>query len=161
MPRLQVLNSVGRVRPMKKSESASSAVDESGGVNDPFAGKILEILRVRNRFNLAKGGPHWSGGFRDLAFKVRVGFKVRRSAHCELCRPSNNVIAGVFDGSTVVCPDVRMAACALPFHCSALHWLICASHPVAAAGTAGLTPPSRLSTHPSKPSSASCRSTTE
>jgi hypothetical protein len=39
-------------------------------------GKILEILRVRNRFAMKKGDPHWSGGFRDLAFKVKVGFQV-------------------------------------------------------------------------------------
>ena len=41
-------------------------------------GKILEILRIRNRFDKAmnKDAPHWSGGFRDLAFKVKVGFKV-------------------------------------------------------------------------------------
>ena len=41
----------------------------------PF-GKILEILRVRNRFAMEEGDQHWSGGFRDLAFKVKVGFKV-------------------------------------------------------------------------------------
>jgi hypothetical protein len=76
MPRPQVLDSVGRVQPVKKSETASSAVNESGSIKDPFAGKILEILRVRNRFDMEKGQPHWSGGFRDLAFKVRVGFKV-------------------------------------------------------------------------------------
>ena len=40
------------------------------------AGKILEILRVRNRFAMLKDEPHWSGGFRDLAFKVKVGFQV-------------------------------------------------------------------------------------
>ena len=39
-------------------------------------GKILEILRVRNRFAMLKDEPHWSGGFRDLAFKVKVGFQV-------------------------------------------------------------------------------------
>jgi hypothetical protein len=39
-------------------------------------GKILEILRVRNRFAMTKDSPRWSGGFRDLAFKVKVGFQV-------------------------------------------------------------------------------------
>ena len=42
-------------------------------------GKILEILRIRNRFEKKMknhDAPHWSGGFRDLAFKVKVGFKV-------------------------------------------------------------------------------------
>ncbi len=45
---------------------------------DAPKGKILEILRIRNRFDKAmnKDSPHWSGGFRDLAFKVKVGFKV-------------------------------------------------------------------------------------
>ena len=45
---------------------------------DAPKGKILEILRIRNRFDKAmnKDAPHWSGGFRDLAFKVKVGFKV-------------------------------------------------------------------------------------
>jgi hypothetical protein len=77
MSLLQVLDSVGCVQPVKqKSETASISLDESGNIKDPLAGKILEILRVRNRFNIKKGQPHWSGGFRDLAFKVRVGFKV-------------------------------------------------------------------------------------
>ena len=39
-------------------------------------GKIIEILRVRNRFAMKKGSSNWSGGFRDLAFKVKVGFQV-------------------------------------------------------------------------------------
>jgi hypothetical protein len=45
---------------------------------DATKGKILEILRIRNRFDSAinQDSPHWSGGFRDLAFKVKVGFKV-------------------------------------------------------------------------------------
>jgi len=39
---------------------------------------LFRSLRIRNRFDKAmkKGAPHWSGGFRDLAFKVKVGFKV-------------------------------------------------------------------------------------
>ena len=43
---------------------------------DAPSGKIIEILRVRNRFAMKEGDQHWSGGFRDLAFKVKVGFQV-------------------------------------------------------------------------------------
>ncbi len=43
---------------------------------DAPSGKMLEILRIRNRFAMEVGDPHWSGGFRDLAFKVKVGFQV-------------------------------------------------------------------------------------
>jgi len=91
MPRLQMLHSVGYVRPLKPIVRANSS--SSGSHTSMFAfapeqqqqpykdipdGKILEILRIRNRFDKAmkKGAPHWSGGFRDLAFKVKVGFKV-------------------------------------------------------------------------------------
>ena len=41
-----------------------------------ISGKILEILRVRNRFVKEESTEHSSGGFRDLAFKVKVGFQV-------------------------------------------------------------------------------------
>jgi len=41
-----------------------------------MSGKILEILRVRNRFIKEESTEHSSGGFRDLAFKVKVGFQV-------------------------------------------------------------------------------------
>ena len=43
---------------------------------DALSGKILEVLRVRNRFAMKEGDQHWSGGFRDPAFKVKVGFQV-------------------------------------------------------------------------------------
>jgi hypothetical protein len=54
---------------------------------DAPKGKILEILRIRNRFDEAmnKDAPHWSGGFRDLAFKVKVGFKVPPDGAASSC----------------------------------------------------------------------------
>ena len=91
MPHLQILNSVGHVRPPKTSEPDGSAKPTGGNGSSPGkasssnqpqpykdapSGKILEILRVRNRFDMMAGDPHWSGGFRDLAFKVKVGFQV-------------------------------------------------------------------------------------
>jgi hypothetical protein len=70
----------------KQSEGNGSSPGNASSANQPEgpelcykdgpSGKILEILRVRNRFNMKAGDPHWSGGFRDLAFKVKVGFKV-------------------------------------------------------------------------------------
>ena len=59
-------------------------------------GKILQILRVRNRFDKKMtndDAPHWSGGFRDLAFKVKVGFKVptvegQRASNCCFSPPT-------------------------------------------------------------------------
>ena len=99
MLRLQMLLFVGYVRPVDRSASANSfvkhcirmkssasvAVSESDrGIllkNDtlsisPTNGKILEILRVRNRFVMEENTAHSSGGFRDLSFKVKVGFQV-------------------------------------------------------------------------------------
>jgi hypothetical protein len=69
----------------KQSEGNASSPGNASSANQPEgpqpykdapSGKILEILRVRNRFDMKAGDPHWSGGFRDLAFKVKVGFKV-------------------------------------------------------------------------------------
>ena len=92
MPRLQMLGTVGYVRPLKTIKPEGSAKQSEGNglspgnassANQPEdpepyndVGKILEILRVRNRFDMKAGDPHWSSGFRDLAFKVKVGFKV-------------------------------------------------------------------------------------
>jgi len=102
MPRLQMLDFVGYVRPLEKvkpvdsdesTESSpgnacsrilarffctGSADMQSHPNEDAPHGKILEILRIRNRFDqkMTKDSPHWSGGFRDLAFKVKVGFQV-------------------------------------------------------------------------------------
>ena len=59
----------------KQSEGNGSSPDNKTD-KDALTGKILEILRVRNRFDMEADDPHWSGGFRDLAFKVKVGFKV-------------------------------------------------------------------------------------
>jgi hypothetical protein len=41
-----------------------------------FNGKVFEILRVRNRFVKEDSTEHSSGGFRDLSFKIKVGFQV-------------------------------------------------------------------------------------
>jgi hypothetical protein len=89
-----MLDIVGYVRPLKtikpegsakQSEGNGSSPGNASSTNQPEgpepykdapSGKILEILRVRNRFDMKSGDPHWSGGFRDLAFKVKVGFKV-------------------------------------------------------------------------------------
>ena len=119
MPRLQMLDIVGYVRPLKtikpegsakqsegngsspgnapctnqpqpvdsakQSEGNGSSPGNASSANQPEgpepytdapSGKILEILRVRNRFDMKAGDPHWSGGFRDLVFKVKVVFKV-------------------------------------------------------------------------------------
>jgi hypothetical protein len=79
-----MLYNVGFVRSPKKNNHVGS-IDASNGTGLKQGngsnlhlpeGKILEILRVRNRFDMEKSDPHWSGGFRDLAFKVKVGFKV-------------------------------------------------------------------------------------
>jgi hypothetical protein len=101
-----MLHSVGYVRPMEEvkpvdSDESLKPTESSPGIagssilarflpsifapekqpqpyEDAPKGKILEILRIRNRFDKAmnKDAPHWSGGFRDLAFKVKVGFQV-------------------------------------------------------------------------------------
>ena len=99
MLRLQMLYSVGYVRPVDRSASDNSFVKHcirmksSSSVPLPesdhapllkndtpsistFNGKILEILRVRNRFVMEEDTAHSSGGFRDLSFKVKVGFQV-------------------------------------------------------------------------------------
>ena len=106
MPRLQMLQQVGYVRPsvsiirrtfgsllescnrkgplatvtandveMKEKEPLVQAAQESSAASQ-ISGKSLEILRVRNRFVKEESTEHSSGGFRDLAFKVKVGFQV-------------------------------------------------------------------------------------
>ena len=97
MLRLQMLHLVGYVRPVDRSASdnslvkrcirmipsASVPVSESdrGRLLDTSTtsqtnGEILEIPRVRNRFVMEEDTAHSSGGFRDLSFKVKVGFQV-------------------------------------------------------------------------------------
>ncbi len=97
---LQMLHSVGYVRPslpipkpLEQTKSSPNSTSSSfiarclstgplasmkqpQSYKDAPSGKILEILRVRNRFAMKEGDQHWSGGFRDLAFKVKVGFQV-------------------------------------------------------------------------------------
>ena len=104
MLRLQILLSVGFVRPLERSASANNLVERcirmspwavaqqlpmvesdsqpmlkntdtpTSDITSQTSGKILEILRVRNRF--VEGSAHSSGGFRDLAFKVKLGYQV-------------------------------------------------------------------------------------
>ena len=131
-----MLDSVGYVRPLKRVDSVersegngsspenASTTFQPEPYEDATPGKILEILRVRNRFDMEKNDRHWSGGFRDLAFKVKVGYKVPpvdhmlyRAAHSELSQPFNNVIAGVLDWSTAICARVWPAAYILPPQC--------------------------------------------
>jgi hypothetical protein len=86
---------VGYVRPIKRSAKGAlsalfcrffpSATDinpereillsEDDSKNE-LNGKVIEILRVRNRFVNEDSTEHSSGGFRDLAFKIKVGFQV-------------------------------------------------------------------------------------
>jgi hypothetical protein len=88
--RPQILNKVGYCRPkVTKPSSGSTSPSIFSRIfstkpnqipqrykDAPF-GKIFQIMRVRNRFaDIDKESPLWSGGFRDLAFKVKVGFKV-------------------------------------------------------------------------------------
>ena len=150
MPQLQILNSVGYVRPLKTNKTDKDPL--------PPTGKILEILRVRNRFDMKAGDPHWSGGFRDLAFKVKVGFKV---LFFDVSSCASQTVATL---QRCTCRSPRQERRSL-FLCmtSCLHaavplqwlqWGCRASHFTCGAGTAGATPPSR-------PSSASCRFTTK
>ena len=100
MLRLQMLLFVGYVRPVDRSASANSFVkhcirmkssasvavsesdrghlltDQDMSTTSQTNGEILEILRVRNRFVMEEDTAHSSGGFRDLSFKVKVGFQV-------------------------------------------------------------------------------------
>jgi len=95
MLQLQMLHSVGYVRPSPNSTSSSfiarclstapwasmfASEKQPQPYKDAPSGKILEVLRVRNRFAMKEGDQHWSGGFRDLAFKVKVGFQVPADA---------------------------------------------------------------------------------
>ncbi len=72
-----MLHSVGYVRP-------SQCIRKQPKVDlpEPYkeatskVGKVFEILRVRNRFAIEKGEQHWSSGFRNIGFKVKVGFQV-------------------------------------------------------------------------------------
>jgi hypothetical protein len=89
--RLQILHKVGYLRPKVDSKPSSGSASPSifsrifctkseqilQRYKDAPSGKIFQIMRVRNRFaDIDKKSPLWSGGFRDLAFKLKVGFKV-------------------------------------------------------------------------------------
>ena len=60
---------------MREREPLVQAAQDASPARQ-ISGKILEILRVRNRFVSEESTEHSSGGFRDLAFKVKVGFQV-------------------------------------------------------------------------------------
>jgi hypothetical protein len=92
---LHMLLRVGYVRPMKRSANGGilprihrivpcaselnseleSLLSEDVSTNE-CNGKVFEILRVRNRFVKEESTEHSSGGFRDLSFKIKVGFQV-------------------------------------------------------------------------------------
>jgi hypothetical protein len=92
---LHMLLRVGYVRPMKRSANGGllsrvrrmipcasepnpeleSLLSEDASANN-LNGKVFEILRVRNRFVKEESTEHSSGGFRDLSFKIKVGFQV-------------------------------------------------------------------------------------
>jgi hypothetical protein len=72
-----MLHSVGYVRPSHCTRKQPEvAVPEPYKEPPSKVGKVFEILRVRNRFAMKEGEPHWSGGFRNLTFKVKVGYQV-------------------------------------------------------------------------------------
>jgi hypothetical protein len=124
MPRLQTLDSVGYVRPSvtngSSQGSASSGMLSRCIPMGPFAsmfapkkqpepyedaptGKILEILRVRNRFAIVKEAAQSPDGFRDLVSQVKAGLQVLAAdAVCQraqLFQPANAALAGVLEGS--------------------------------------------------------------
>ena len=73
------LESCFRPRPMDSTNGAElQSLIQPGDVSafGQQNGKIFEILRVRNRFVMEETTQHSSGGFRDLAFKIKVGFQV-------------------------------------------------------------------------------------
>ncbi len=79
----QVMNHWGYV-PAKECSSCQANKENSHNdrkectsCRDRKKGKIFEILRVRNRFVVDEGGnENSSGGYRDISFKIKVGFQV-------------------------------------------------------------------------------------
>lgn len=121
---LQILHNVGYMRRKVTSQPSSGSSSPSifsrifstkpkqilQRYKDAPSGKIFQIMRVRNRFaDINKESPLWSGGFRDLAFKVKVGFKVPLfSSRTRLQRVHLSLlVSGVFERSTAVCACVR------------------------------------------------------
>jgi hypothetical protein len=80
---LQVMNNWGYVRAKEcsscQADNENSRYDRKECIScrDRQKGKIFEILRVRNRFVVdERGKDHSSGGYRDISFKIKVGFQV-------------------------------------------------------------------------------------
>lgn len=150
-----MLHCVGYVRPLVLEQSNSSSDSDSSNFiahcqnsgpwamffppkkrlqsyKDAPAGKIFEILRVRNRFALEKGDLHWSGGFRDLAFKVKVGFQVLTVVAvfhtlAESFPPSIAALAGLFVWHPAICAYVWPAACTPLLYYFCRIWASCMS----------------------------------
>jgi hypothetical protein len=86
---LQVLNQWGCIRAKEclscraEKENSRNERKECASCVDRKKGKIFEILRVRNRFFVDQGGEkNSSGGYRDISFKIKVGFQVHTYLFC-------------------------------------------------------------------------------
>jgi hypothetical protein len=68
---------------LAEKENCKDDRKECISCRDKKKGKIFEILRVRNRFVVEEGGnDHSSGGYRDISFKIKVGFQVHILHYC-------------------------------------------------------------------------------
>jgi hypothetical protein len=78
---LQVLNKWGYVQSPESKECIScreEKTQECTSCRDRKKSKMFQILRVRNRFVVQEGRKSVSsGGYRDISFKIKVGFQVR------------------------------------------------------------------------------------
>ena len=163
---------VGYVNPIKRSASCAllarfrrifpnateinpereSLLSEDDSKNE-FNGKVLEILRVRNRFVNEDSTEHSSGGFRDLAFKIKIGFQVlvvvlQSPLKVVSFRPVTVLTHCLKESSS---GEPRFVPVYAPLH-ERLAFFI--SHSIDAAGNSGMIRPSELS-------SASFRFTTK
>jgi hypothetical protein len=125
----QILNQWGYTRkkdcPLCREEieqankNGSEERKECISCQDRKMGKIFEVLRVRNRFLLPPETQDMtednssSGGYRDISFKIKVGFQVHvldsSFLYCPVqanqCEP-----AGVLQWNTAVCTSVSSFA---------------------------------------------------
>ncbi len=128
-------------------ESLLSEDDSKNELN----GKVIEILRVRNRFVNEDSTERSSGGFRDLAFKIKVGFQVLvvfLPLKVIYCGPVTVLTHCLKESSS---GEPRFVPVYVPLP-ERLAFFI--SHSIAAAGNCGMMPLSELS-------SASSRFTTK
>jgi hypothetical protein len=66
-----------------EKENSRNDTKECISCQDRQKEKIFEILRVRNRFVIDEGGnDRSSGGYRDISFKIKVGFQVHILDYC-------------------------------------------------------------------------------